>query len=196
MRGTILKLHRDAVINRWLTNMLAVPVPPKGAPKDAGFRPIHYRLESENGDKDPTADYCCDWSYGGRTPTADCVGFILHGCGIDRLQPGYKGSSGPWLHCPSILTDAIGPRTFFRLLATDEPVLPADLLVTNDHIAGILRPAIRAPFRLQPAESADPDYDHLVIDCSPRHGRNSAIGIGGPWSDNCTVVRPLFYADP
>ncbi len=167
-------------VQRALSQILAVPTPPTGAPDDAGHRPIAYRLEELNGGKDPYAPHCADWSYGCRTPTADCIGFVLWSTGVDRLQPTFAGLVGPWLHCGSLLADARGAKVWCELVTGG--VLPGDWLLTEDHIGMVVRPA------------PSPDFDHLVVDCSPRHGRNAAINTGGPWSGACQAVRYKHYA--
>lgn len=189
MRGLILHLTRAEVVARAIRNMLAVPVPPPGSPADAGHRPINYRLDNENGGRDPNALTCNDWSYGNRTPTADCIGFVLYSAGIDRKQPTYSGTEGEWLNCQSLWDDAHSAHPVYaRLLVGTEPVLPGDFLLTRDHIGLVVRPA----------PSPDPEaVEHMVIDCSPRHQRNGqAINTGKPWSAGCIVVRPLFYSEP
>lgn len=188
-RGLNLRLLRNQVIDRAFDNMRAVPKPPPGAPADAGHRPINYRLNDYNGGKDPLAFTCNEWSYGDRTPTSDCIGFVLHSAGLDRKQPGYHGSRGEDLNCAALMDDAESASpVFVRLVSAMERVLPGDFLLTRDHIALIIRPA---------PEPNPQGVEHLVIDCSPRHQRNGqAINTGGPWSDACVVVRPLFYGEP
>lgn len=63
----------------------------------------------------------------------------------------------------------------------DHNAKTGDWLVTPDHIGLIVRPATRAG-------------DHLVVDCSPRHGRETAINTGLPWSEACQVLRYKRYA--
>lgn len=195
-RGEILYITREEAVARAFRNMLAVPPAPRGAPTDAGNRAINYRREQDNGGADPEAPHCADWSYGDRTPTADCVGFVLHSSGIDRKQPGFSGTRGVWLNCASILDDArpTGENVFGTTLGLGDRVLPGDWLVTPDHIGMIVRPA----------PVPDPQgIGHLVIDCSPRHipllkrvtRQWPAIGLGGPWSKKCVVLRPKIYAE-
>lgn len=186
-RGRIRPTTADEAVARWLAHLSAVPLPPSNAPADAGNRPIAYRLTDQNGGDDPLAVWCCDWSYGLRTPTSDCIGFVLHGSGIDRLQPKWNGPiAGPWLYCKSIVHDAKTVQTWVEKIP-DHAARPGDWLVDDNHIAGIIRPAIYVQGSMQ--------FDHLVIDCSPRHGRSTAIGIGAPWSEAAFVVRPKFYTD-
>jgi len=181
-RGVILHLHRNEVVLRGFSQITCIPTPPAGSPSDAGNRPITYRLQGGfNGDHDPTAPHCADWSYGNRTPTADCVGFDLWASGIDRCQPNYKGSEDEWLACQSLLDDAKGEKVFCYEVAREHS-LPGDWLVTSDHMALIISP---------PANGRD----CLVIDCSPRHGWVQSINIGLPWSTSCKVLRPNFYLD-
>ncbi len=175
-RGTWLPSTPALRVQRALSQVYAVPTPPPGAPADAGKRPIAYRLDGGyNGGDDPHAPHCASWSYGDRTPTADCIGLALWSCMIDRKQPGYAGSRGEWLNCASLIDDVDGACRF-ALPIDDAKAQPGDLLITRDHVGVIIRPAIG-------------DFDHLVVDCSPRHGRQTAVGIGGPWSDACRVIR-------
>lgn len=184
-RGKIRPTTPAEAVLRWQAHLGAVPTPPAGSPPDAGKKPIAYRLEENNGGKDPYAQWCCDWSYGNRTPTSDCIGFVLQGSGIDRLQPTWNGPiAGPWLYCKSIVHDAKNAKRWCQKI-DDDKARPGDWLVDNDHIAGIIRPAIYV--------NGSMAFDHLVIDCSPRHGRSTAIGIGLPWSEAAFVVRPTFY---
>jgi hypothetical protein len=194
-RGKVLELSRMHVVARALGQILAVPTPPPGAPADAGNRPIAYRLDDSGllGGRDPDQPHCADWSYGLRTPTADCVGFALWASGIDRRQPGYNGLNGQWLNTDSLLADADGEQKFCRPLRMGEAAKPGDWLISASrrvlfkrvpgHIGVIVRPSPGAAF------------EHLVVDCSPRHGRDTAINTGGPWSKACRVIRPLFLAD-
>ncbi len=174
MRGLILRIERAEAIRRTLS-MLHVII--KGLP-------INYRLDDYNGGDNPVAPHCANLSYGGRTPTSDCIGLVLWGSGVDRKQPTYSGSRGEWLNCASLLDDAHSAtgRRFCRPLTGAEKPQAGDWVLTRDHIAMLLRPD---------GEDSDP----LVIDCSPRHGRRNAVGTGKYWSDACEVIRPLVYAD-
>lgn len=175
-RGTWLPFTMQERAMRAISMILAIPKPPAGAPADAGNRPIVYRLEGGyNGGDDPAAEHCASWSFGGRTPTSDCIGLALWAWGIDRKQPGYKGSRGEWLNCASLIDDADGECRFVTPI-DDARAVAGDLLITRDHVGVIIRPGIG-------------EFDHLVVDCSPRHGRLTAVGIGGPWSDACRVLR-------
>lgn len=189
MRGVNLKLNRAQAVHRALQMVAARP-----KNKFGQLVPIGYRLEGGfNGGFDPHAAHCASWSYGDRTPTADCIGFVLWASGIDRMQPGYAGSRGEWLNCASLLDDADGAKKFCRPVVRNvgsnqapEDVLPGDWLLTRDHIGIIVRP-----------DNIEADgYDHLVIDCSPRHGRSTAINTGYAWSDACRAIRPLIYSEP
>lgn len=176
---------------------MAVPTPLPGSPVDAGDYAIGYRLTPGfNGGADPEAEHCASWSYGGRRPTADCVGYVMWASGIDRLQLGYKGSAwdssvnGSWLCTWSVLDDAYGtnlpagtnPRQYCRPLEDKETALPGDWMVTRDHIAMVIRPRTR-------------DFSTLVADCSPRHSYEAGINTGRAWSDAVKIVRPLFYSE-
>ncbi len=183
MRGTILGVTPEEAVTRVLSQIAAIPVPPPGGAVDAGHRPIAYRLEAGfNGGFDPRAPHCASWSYGGRTPTADCIGLVLWASGVDRFQPTYSGSRGQWLNCASLLDDADGLKKFCRPLKTTEMARPGDWVLTRDHIGMLVRKATM-------------DTDELVVDCSPRHGRRCAVNTGGFWSDACRVIRPLLYKE-
>lgn len=196
MTTRLLHLTRDQVVARALAHLTLVSEPSPQSPPDFTPAPVEYRNDDSGnlGGDDPTAPHCADWSYGWRKLTADCVGFMLYCAGISRQQPDYAGLNGMWLNTDSILSDARGHRRFFRFLDAGERVLPADLLVSpsvfvngtrtkDGHCGVIIRP--------KPSDA----FDHLVIDCSPRHGRTTAINTGGHWNDKCIVVRPLFYKE-
>ncbi len=169
-RGLILKLPRGEAIRRTTSMLYTLAL----------GKPINYRLEDYNGGHNPLAKHCADFSYGGRTPTSDCIGLILWGAGVDRKQPGYSGTRGEWLNCASLLDDADGEQRFCRPILVGG-AYPGDWVLTRSHIGMLLRPDLE-------------DSDPLVIDCSPRHGRRNAIGTGGYWSGECRVVRPLVYS--
>jgi hypothetical protein len=42
---------------------------------------------------------------------------------------------------------------------------------------------------------AVPGFKMLSIGCSPRFGRQTAIGVGEQWSSACEVVRPLNFIE-
>jgi hypothetical protein len=176
---------RSEAWQRALAMLMAVPPPPKGAPLDAGNRPIAYRLDDsgELGGDDPNEPICADWSFGNRTPTSDCIGLVLWASGLARRQPGYNGTRGEWLNCASLMDDALSAVPRWGKTIRREHALPGDWLLTRDHIGMVIRgPTVTS--------------DVLVVDCSPRHGRAHAIGTGYPWSDSCVVVRPLHYTEP
>ena len=179
MRGKILGLKREEAVRRVMSMIVAMPAGIDGP------KPINYRLKDYNGGDDPTAPVCSNMSYGNRTPTSDCIGLVLWASGVDRKQPGYNGSRGEWLNCASLLDDADNEGKYCRKLRMGEKAKPGDWLMTRDHIGMIIR------------VDEGPDGDHLVVDCSPRHGRTHAVNTGYPWSDACVVVRPsaLIYPE-
>lgn len=197
-RGLILRIPREQAVLRALSQIVAVPTPLKTAPSDAGGRPISYRLPEKNGGFDPTAPHCASWSYGDRTPTADCIGFVLWASGMDRCQPHYDGTRDEWLNCASLLDDADKfdkdkTYNFCRPLATSgantERPQPGDWLLTRDHIAMI----VRVPLKWSMAGTTK-SIPLVVVDCSPRHGYDNSIQMGTAWSPLCRVIRPLVYA--
>jgi hypothetical protein len=167
---TVLNLTRSQVAARAVGQMLFLPPAHRLSPPDYTPLPIGFRRK-----------------------TADCVGFALWAAGIARKQKGFKGLNGEWLNTDSVLADAEGDMRFFRPLMAGERARVADLVVSRSrrvlgrrvpgHIGVLLRP--------RPAEG----YEHMVIDCSPRHGRDTAIGVGTPWSKDCHIIRPLFYKE-
>lgn len=184
-RGAVRPTTRTEAVQRALAMITAIPAAPAGAPADAGHRPIAYRLKDFNGGRDPYAPHCADWSYGLRTPTADCIGFVLWASGVDRYQPGYKGSRDEWLNCASLLDDADGAKVWCSPVSHVEAA-PGDWLVTPDHIGMIVRPDGTTIDETEASE-------HLVVDCSPRHGRSRAVNTGYPWSAACRVLRYSRY---
>lgn len=185
VRGTLRPTTPLEARLRALSLIYAIPTPPAGAPPDAGHRPIAYRLEDYNGGRDPYAPHCADWSYGNRTPTADCIGAMLWASGLDRYQPAHPNSHGGYLNCVSLLEDADGPRVWCKPIRYEEAQV-GDWLLTKDHCGLIVRPACYLP-------NGQMTSDILVVDCSPRHGRDTAVNTGGPWSSACRVVRYLKY---
>jgi hypothetical protein len=160
---------------------------------DGVRRPIAYRLDDSGllGGKDPTASHCADVSYGGRTLTADCTGFALYCAGIARVQPGYKGRNGAHLNTDAVLDDAHGQQKFFRLSMHD--ARRGDLVVMRGkYLLGKRVKAGHIEMLLRPPA---PGFKGLTIGCSPRFGRDTAIGVGFVWSDACEIVRPLNYVD-
>lgn len=195
IRGTRRPTTRADAVARAFVDLCAVPKPPPGSPLDAGDRPIAYRLETANGGKNPFAQNCGDWSYGNRTMTADCVGAVCFWLGIDRYQPDPEvfPEYGGWMNTDSIIQHADADAALWRRLRLGESPRAGDVLVSPStrkllggrkpgHIGLIVRPATRVS-------------DILVIDCSPTHGKDTAIGLRGPWSKECIVLRPTFLLD-
>lgn len=181
-RGKLLHLTRAEVVARGFSQIAAIPALPPGKwPEDAGNRPIAYRVDPGfNGGFDPEAPHCASWSYGGRTPTADCVGFVLWASGIDRMRPGYDGYYGVWLNQVSIEHDANTSRVFSEPVGIKD-LKPGDWGLNRGHMALVVRPATRVT-------------PPLLIDCSPANGV-SAIKARPPWAQDVRYVRPLFYKD-
>jgi hypothetical protein len=192
----ILPLTRDQVVSRALAHLTLVSEPHDHSPPDFVPAPVAYRLDDSGrlGGDDPSAPHCADWSYGYRTLTADCIGFALYCAGLSRFQPGYQGLNGSWLNTDSAIHDAEGPMTFFRPVFGGERVLPGDLLVSRSTYAlGVRKSVGHIGVIVRPRPSDR--FEHLVVDCSPYHGRDQAIGVRKPWSTRCQVVRPLHYKE-
>jgi hypothetical protein len=183
----IIKLSRHDALRRAFSHLSLTHVGSDGIE-----RPVAYRLDESGllGGDDPEGPHCADVSYGGRTLTSDCIGFALYCAGIARWQPDYKGSRGPWLNTDAVLDDAHGQKRFFVPIAR-ELALPGDLVVTRSKYAlkvrlspGHIEMLVREPL---------PNFKALTIGCSPRFGRDTAIGVGPVWTDKYEVVRPRNY---
>lgn len=191
MTTRIIPLDSNRVVARALAHLTLVSKPHKFSPPDFVSKPVEYRLDDSGllGGDDPTAEHCADWSFGYRTLTADCIGFALYCVGIARYQPGYAGLNGAWLNTDSVITDAERQQQFFELVGPGDEIRPGDLMVTRStfalgvrvkpgHIGVIVRPSPSAAF------------EHLIVDCSPFHGRTTAIGLRKePWGRNYVIVR-------
>lgn len=72
-------------------------------------------------------------------------------------------------------------RQRFGSFITEEAAQPGDWCIDRGHIAMVVRAknAVTSP---------------LVVDCSPRHGRKTAVGMGFEWSDACKYISPKVYA--
>ena len=87
MRGVIAAVTIEEAVERAKSMIWFEPELPEDAGIGAKSQPIRYRLPKFNGGKDPLADHPADWSYGKRSPTCDCIGFIAWSLGFDRYQP-------------------------------------------------------------------------------------------------------------
>lgn len=204
-RGGYVPQTREQVVANAMMAIVAVPTPPASAPPGAGHRPTHYRLEYPNGGDDIrtafglTAPCGCAWAYGERTPVKDCIGHALACLRLDRKQPGYAGVNGEWLNCKAIVADARGAQKFFTRVP-DVQAKPGDVLVDDDHIGVIVRVQLAwwldrdGDGKVDPGEEIK--LDLLVSDCSPRHGRETAVGLGGRWSTSGIVARFVGLIDP
>lgn len=196
MTTRVLPLTRDQVVARALAHLTLVSEPHPSSPPDFIPAPVAYRLDTSGrlGGDDPSAEHCADWSYGYRTLTSDCIGFALYCAGLARYQPGYHGSRGAWLNTDSILDDADRQMAFFRHLLSGERVKPGDLLVSrSEYLLGVRKRIGHIGVIVRPAPSDA--FEHLVVDCSPSHGRTTAINTRYAWSPKCQVVRPLHYKE-
>lgn len=186
----VLNISSHAAVARAVSHLTILH---KGS--DGVERPIAYRLDDSGllGGDDPYAKYCADESYGGRTLTSDCIGFALYCAGIAREQHGYKGSRGEWLNTDSVLDDAHGQAKFFRLLKPGGKARAGDLVVTRSkYLLGARIKAGHIEMLLRPPAGT---FKGVTIGCSPRFGRDTAIGVGYIWSTACEIVRPLNYTD-
>lgn len=185
----VLRITRQYAVQRALYHLEILH---KGS--DGIARPIAYRLDDSGllGGKYPNAPHCADVSYGGRTLTSDCTGFALYAAGIARNQPGYKGSRGESLNTDAVLDDAHGQRAFFCPVKPGE-ALRGDLVVMRGKY--LLKVRVKAGHIEMLLRPPTLDFKGMTIGCSPRFGRDTAIGVGYIWSDACEIVRPLNYID-
>ncbi len=186
----VLRISSNAAVSRALAHLTVLY---KG--RDGILRPIAYRLDESGllGGDDPYAGNCAEVSYGGRTLTADCTAFALFSAGIARTQKGYKGSRGESLNTDAVLDDAHGQQKFFRLLKAGEPARRGDLVVMRSKY--VLKVRVKAGHIEMLLRPPAPGFKGMTIGCSPRFGRDTAIGVGFVWSDACEIVRPLNYTD-
>lgn len=186
----VLKITSDDAVARALSHLALLY---RGS--DGIERPLAYRLDDSGllGGFDPTAKTCASLSYGGRTLTADCIGFALYSAGISRKQKGYKGSRGEDLNTDAVLDDAHGQQAFFRLLKAGEDARRGDLVVTRSTY--VLKVRVKAGHIEMLLRPPTLDFKGMTIGCSPRFGRDTAIGVGYVWSPACEIVRPLNYID-
>jgi hypothetical protein len=96
------------------------PPRPKGAPTDWRPQKIQYRLKHTNGGKDPFAEHPADWAFGLRTPTCDCVGFVVWCLGFDRYQRDLFPHWGGWVNTDSMLISARAGDGWFEEIETPE----------------------------------------------------------------------------
>jgi hypothetical protein len=180
-RGLRLPVGRYEIARRALEALTWILPPRVGSPPGTQHRPPAYRLGC--GGNDPTADTCATWTTiaGVKLPATDCIGLALWAARCDRYQPGYAGSAGAWLSTRAVYDDARGAKVYF------EPVM-ANVVESGDFLVS---PPAGTPYGhigvvIRPPTSRT---GVLVVDASPRHGRMSAIGVGGTWSDAAIFVR-------
>lgn len=153
------------------------PLHPR-APKDAKRSLIKYRLTKFNGGKDPYGEHPSvgSYSYGNRTPTCDCSGFVAWALGFDRFQPKDRFPSyGGWVNTDSMISDAKRSGSFFELLTAPEwgclVVSPSKYKrvdgrrkrVKVGHVGMVVGPL--------PAEWGDNWDDLRVVHCSSSNSR-------------------------
>lgn len=158
--------------------------------------PIAYRLSDQNGGKDPEAAHCAshsdpgtkDWPHPNRL-TSDCVGLVMWAVGLDRYQPRDFPEYSGWMNSDSVIAHARaghGAEALWKMV-DEKDAKPGDVLAMPSrrnaigqripgHVGVIVRPAT-------------PVSKMLTVDCSPSHGRLTAIGLREPWSSKCVVVR-------
>ena len=129
MRGTIIPMTPEGAVKRARGMVGPQPLPkPAKAPPGTKEVPLQYRLlAGHNGGKDPTAAHPGSTSYGERTWTADCMGFVAWCMGFDRYQPqGFPLWSG-WINGASAIADSKKDRLYFK--DSGQEPLPGDVVV-------------------------------------------------------------------
>lgn len=112
MRGSIKLITVDDAIKRAKSMIGFVPKLLENAPIDTKPQPIRYRLKGGyNGGQSPYAAHPASWSYGKRTPTCDCSGFIAWVLGYDRYQP-HAGLGVKYLNTDNIILLAKSQKWF------------------------------------------------------------------------------------
>lgn len=172
-RGMKIAVNRMAAVTRACAMPLYTGHMTKNSPEDFFPRPIGYRLG--DGGKDPSAEHCGDWSYGYRTLTSDCIGFVMWALGIDRYQKaGFPEFSG-WLNTDSILLHIAAKHEkpwFIPVELKDAKV--GDLLVVGSTRSWLGK---RKPGHIKMiVRVATPVSPMLVVDCSPSNGA-AAVAI-------------------
>ena len=174
VRGQIRPTTRREAIERAESMVGYKPEKPEGAPFDAKRQTIKYRLSKYNGGKDPYADHPADWSYGLRTPTSDCAGFVAWALGYDRKQIGTFPKWGGWINTDSMIAEARQFGDWFEEIS--EPEVGC-LLVTPSIYKGGKRTKVgHVGMVVEVPEVWDGDTRSLtVVHCSSRPKGRSAV---------------------
>lgn len=180
MRGVIRPTTAAEAVargRRWAGGR-ALPKPP-GAPSGTKMVPLRYRLKAGfNGGKDPLAAHPGMPSYGDRTWTADCFGFVAWALGFDRYQVVRFPLSGGWLNTDSAVEDAKGRQRFFAPVAVPKP---GDIVVYGRGGGSVGHVGLVTTV---PAEW-DGDFAKVgVVHCSGGHDRKLGYAIA---EDNAKI---------
>lgn len=195
-RGLIRPTRRDEAVARAYLMPLFMCHRHKESPPDFYSRPHAYRLEDNNGGKNPYAEDPGDWSYGYRVKTSDCIGFITWAAGFDRFQKYHFPEYGGWINTDSILEHAAAghEKPWFKVIDAKD-AKAGDFLVVGSTRSAILRRRIPGHIKMI-VRPATPVSKILVVDCSPSNGRESAIMVKEQASlGKYKVVRYTGYVD-
>lgn len=172
MRGAIRPTTPAEAVERARSMIGYVPAPHVLTPAGYQVGPIEYRLEpGYNGGANPDAAHPASWSFGYRTPTADCVGLVAWAMGFDRYQPdGRFPWWGGWVNTNSMIADATRTRTYFEQIPAPElgcAIVYETQGGTIGHVGLVVDPL--------PAEWGGNWRDLRVIDCAASHSRRHRV---------------------
>ena len=132
-----------------------------------------------------------------RRGQVDCSGLTAWCTGHNRSQPSVPES----YNTDGMIRDALGPRRLYRLVHTDETVLPGDLIVKGGifengkrihagHTGGIVE--VDDQF----VRGQDGWHRHLtIVHSTGPNGRNPSIikTAAASWKSRGYIIRPLWY---
>ena len=202
-RGTVIPLSASERVARarYLAGELPISALDPGVRRDgrSGLCPdIFYRLADHNGGKDPTAPDCATyWRKDAASTfinrTSDCIGGAAWIGGFDRYQharfPVYAG----WINTDSMLIDAEGKRTCFRVIDDPEPgcFVVARSGSYGANSIGHIGTVIDVPARWNPTDKAS--WAALgVVDVAGRSGRANKRTTGTGWFTRGRFVLSLM----
>jgi len=191
-RGVVLPLTARERVQRWryLAGEATIDTLDAGVRREGrtGACPdIFYRLKVHNGGKDPSApDPATYWRKDAASTfvnrTSDCIGGAAWGAGFDRYQPARFPVYDGWINTDSMIIDATGKATCFRVLREPEPgcfvVARSGSYGPNSigHIGGV----VDVPSAWDPSVKAS--WSALgVVDIAGRDGRANKRTTGAGW---------------
>lgn len=156
------------------------PEKPSSAPPDWKPMLIQYRLEAGfNGGSDPFAPHPASWSFGRRTPTCDCSGFVAWCCGYSRYHEDFPLYGG-YVNTDSMLQDATGQKEWFEEVEYPEP---GCLIVYGAIYKGTVRTRVGHVGLVTGVAAAEwdprnPQFDRLLVThCSSGNVKRTGAAI-------------------